>query len=114
MKLFNSKPLIEMSRDEIIDIILNTGTQKHLKEDINNASLEELIKVASITHAGDKGMQGMAKVFFYLGLILFALFIVSIFRAHWMQAVIELIIAVLSFAASSLLHIRRGIKSTKK
>ena len=113
MNLFTSKLLNEMNRDEIIDIILNTGTQKYLKGDINDASIEELIKVASITYTGEKE-KGMVNFFFYLGLILFAMFIISIIRAHWTQAIIELVIAVLAFAASSFLHIRKGIKSIKK
>ncbi len=74
MKMFNSKSFNEMSRGELIDIILNTGTQKYLKEDITDASIEELRKVASITHAGENGMKGVAKFFFYLGLILFTMF----------------------------------------
>jgi hypothetical protein len=114
MKLFNSKSLNEMGRDELIDIILDTGTQKYLKGDINEASIEELKKIASITHVGEKGMKGMAKFFFYFGLILFIMFIISLIRAHWTQAIIELIIVVLVFATSSFSHVRKGIKSIKK
>ena len=114
MKLFNSKPLNEINRNELIDIILDTGTQKYLKGDVNDVSIEELKKVASITHAGEKGMKGAAKFFFYLGLILFVMFIISLIRAHWTQAVIELVIGILAFATSSFLHIKRGIKSIKK
>lgn len=114
MKLFNSKSLDEMSRDELIDIIQNTGTQKYLESDINNAPIEELKKIASITHAGEKRMKGMAKFFFYFGLILFFMFIISLIRAHWTQAIVELIIAILAFAVSSFSHIRKGIKSIKR
>ena len=114
MKLFNSKSLNEMSRDELVDIILNTGTQKYLENDIDNASIEDLKKVASITHVDEKGMKGVAKFFFYLGLILFAMFIISLIRAHWTQAIIELVITIFAFAASSFFHVGKGIKSIKK
>jgi len=114
MKYFNSKSLNEMGRNELIEIITNTGTQKYLKNDINTTSIEELKKVASITHVGENGMKGIAKFFFYLGLVLFAMFIISIIRAHWTQAVAELIIAVLAFAASSFSHVRKGLKSVKE
>jgi len=113
MKLFNSKSLAEMNRDELIDIILSTGTEKHLKDNINNASVEDLRKIASITYVGEKGMTGKAKFFFFLGLILFAMFLISLIRTHWTQSIVELIIAVFSFSISSFLHIRKGIKSTK-
>jgi len=114
MKMFNSKSLNEMSREELVDIIINTGTQKYLKGSIDEASIEELKKVVSITHAGEKGMKGLAKFFFYLGLILFVMFVISIIRAHWTQATIELVIAIFAFASSSFSHIRKGIKSVKK
>lgn len=113
MKLFNSKSLEEMNRDELIDIILSTGTEKYLKDNINNALIEDLRKVASITHVDEKGMTGGAKFFFFLGLILSAMFIISLIRAHWTQSIIELIIAVFSFGTSSFLHTRKGIKSIK-
>lgn len=112
--MFNSKSLNEMSREKLVDIIINTGTQKYLKDNIDEASIEELRKVASITHADEKGMKGLAKFFFYLGLILFVMFIISIIRAHWTQAIIELVIAILAFATSSFSHIRKGIKSVKE
>lgn len=114
MKLSNYKSLNEMDRNELIDTILKTGTEKYLKCDINSATIEDLRKVASITHVGEKGMTGLAKFFFFFGTILFIMFVISLIRTHWVQSVVELIIAIFAFAASSFLHIRKGKKLIKE
>ena len=102
--------LSDHNRNELIDIILKSRTEKYLDGDINSASIEDLRKVASITHVGEKGMTGLAKFFFFFGIILFGTFIVSLFRTHWMQSIVELAIAIFAFGTSSFLHVRKGKK----
>lgn len=115
MKLFNSKPLNKMSRDELVDLILSTGIEKYLKSDIKDASTEELKKVASIARTDEfKKMGGVAKFFFYLGLISSFMFVVSLIRTHFVQSIFELIVAILSFIVSTFLQIKKGIKSVKE
>lgn len=107
------KFLEKMSREELIEVIGKTGTEKYLDCNIQDASIEDLRKVASIVTTDKRGMTGLAKLFFVIGLVLLFMFVISIIRAHWVQSIVELIIAIISLSLSSILHIGKGIKSLK-